>query len=229
VIDFKRLNQQFPIIQAQYRAGQPFPHVVIDGLFHGDELANALEDWPRPDNDGWKTYQRGKRAFSQPGLALPWAAMLMRSANQRKFVDWLAALTGISDLSPDHDLGGGGLHELGPGGQLGIHVDFNRSGELYRRVNMLTYLNRGWQPDWNGQLELRREPKSTDGRVVIEPVFNRTVIFEASEHSWHGHPPALTCPEGVTRKSAAFYFYSREPHPTYTVDHSTLYIGKPPR
>jgi len=47
----------------------------------------------------------------------------------------------------------------------------------------------------------RREQK-------ILPVANRCVIFSTVNHSYHGHPEALTCPEGWTRKSLALYYYS---------------------
>jgi hypothetical protein len=223
MIDHKKLAADFDVIRARFSAARPFPHVVIDGAMHGDQLANAVEDWPAPAHSGWRQFQKGKRAFATPAMARPWAAQLMRGPNQRKFVEFLAALTGIADLAPDHELHGGGLHEVEAGGSLGIHVDFNRLGELHRRVNVLVFLNRGWQPNWNGALELWPGELNPAGKVVIEPTFNRMVIFEASEHSWHGHPLPLACPEDVARKSAAFYYYSREPHPSYRRDHSTVY------
>lgn len=224
MIDFARLTRDFDSLQERFRSAKPFPHLVLDGLFDGRELASAIADWPSPDNGGWRHYQKGKRAFASPGLAKPWAGQLMRSCNHRKFVDWLAALTGITDLSADYELNGGGLHEVVSGGSLGIHVEFNRLGSLYRRMNALLFLNRDWSPEWGGQLELRRNARETEDRVVIEPEFNRLVVFETSEHSWHGHPEPLRCPDGVTRKSVAFYYYSRDPHPSYLGDHSTVYV-----
>jgi hypothetical protein len=42
----------------------------------------------------------------------------------------------------------------------------------------------------------------------IEPVFNRMVVFSTTEHSYHGHPEPLACPEDRSRRSMALYYYS---------------------
>jgi hypothetical protein len=33
-------------------------------------------------------------------------------------------------------------------------------------------------------------------------------IFSTTDFSYHGHPDALKCPEGMSRKSLALYYYS---------------------
>jgi Rps23 Pro-64 3,4-dihydroxylase Tpa1-like proline 4-hydroxylase len=53
----------------------------------------------------------------------------------------------------------------------------------------------------------------------IAPEFNRTVIFETSDHSWHGHP----VPADRWRKSVAAYFFTDEPPEGYHSDHSTVW------
>jgi len=45
-------------------------------------------------------------------------------------------------------------------------------------------------------------------QTSILPVFNRCVIFNTTDFSFHGHPNPLTCPPGWTRKSIAIYYYS---------------------
>ena len=42
------------------------------------------------------------------------------------------------------------------------------------------------------------------------PNFNSMVIFKTDDFSYHGHPDPLTCPENITRKSIALYYYIRE-------------------
>ena len=42
----------------------------------------------------------------------------------------------------------------------------------------------------------------------VLPVFNRCVVFTTSDDSWHGHPDPLACPQGMTRKSIATYYYT---------------------
>ena len=38
--------------------------------------------------------------------------------------------------------------------------------------------------------------------------FNRAVIFQTNEISWHGVPDKIMCPEGTLRKSFAYYYIS---------------------
>ena len=42
------------------------------------------------------------------------------------------------------------------------------------------------------------------------PVFNRVVIFDTSNFSYHGHPRPLACPPDRARKSIALYYYTVE-------------------
>ena len=38
--------------------------------------------------------------------------------------------------------------------------------------------------------------------------FNKLVIFNTTDFSFHGHPEPLKCPDNVTRKSLALYYYT---------------------
>jgi Rps23 Pro-64 3,4-dihydroxylase Tpa1-like proline 4-hydroxylase len=100
---------------------------------------------------------------------------------------------------------GGGYHLIPPGGYLAVHTDFSRSPKtrLYRRLNLIVYLNRDWQ-DKGGRLQLWDDQAKC---VDIAPEFNRTVVFATSSKSWHGHP----IPAQRWRRSVAAYFYSPEP------------------
>ena len=45
-------------------------------------------------------------------------------------------------------------------------------------------------------------------RKIIEPLFNRLVIFNTNDTTLHGHPHALNFPEDYPRASIAMYYYS---------------------
>jgi Rps23 Pro-64 3,4-dihydroxylase Tpa1-like proline 4-hydroxylase len=110
-----------------------------------------------------------------------------------------------------------------PGGFLKVHVDFNRHPllNLDRRLNLLVYLNEDWRDEYGGHLELWPADMSRCERRIL-PVFNRTVVFSTTDASFHGHPAPLACPEGMSRKSVSFYYYTNgrpahegaEPHDT---------------
>ncbi len=112
----------------------------------------------------------------------------------------------------DDSLEGGGLHQSARGGFLNIHADFTvhpHKKNWKRRVNVLVYLNKNWKEEYNGHLELwRSDMKNCE--VKILPIFNRCVIFNTDENSFHGFPDALNCPENITRKSIALYYFTEE-------------------
>lgn len=216
--------RSLPNAREQFSAAIPFPHIIVRDAFIPDALRAAMSHWP-DDLAKWRSYQRGKRGMMDRSTIPVPLLRVIDSLNSPEFIGWLLELTGIAGLVPDPTLQGGGLHEVLPGGQLGMHLDFNRDpvSKLYRRVNCLLYLNDPWECEWGGTLYLRDDPLRPRAEVAVEPAFNRLVIFETSEHSWHGHPEPLRCPAGVTRKSIASYYYSVFPHSTFTAEHSTVY------
>ena len=108
---------------------------------------------------------------------------------------------------------GGGLHSIERGGFLNIHTDFlshTKNSNWSRQVNLLIYLNKDWHKDWNGNLGLWTSDMKSCVHS-IEPKFNRCVIFNTVDPSFHGHPEPLLCPPGVERRSLALYYYRIEP------------------
>jgi len=92
---------------------------------------------------------------------------------------------------------------------------------------MLIYLNKNWDPDFGGNLELwdRGMTSKVDS---IAPLFNRCVIFNTDADSYHGHLDPLNTPSEITRKSIALYYYTASTK-VYedTPAHSTMYVARP--
>jgi Rps23 Pro-64 3,4-dihydroxylase Tpa1-like proline 4-hydroxylase len=200
-------------LRASYAAAEPFPHAVIDGLFEEAELDAVLAQFPRPDEMRWmrfdSTTEKKLGFFHEHSVLAPQVRRFLDAMNGFEMLLFLEALTGIEGLIPDPYFGGGGLHQIEPGGFLKIHADFNVHPKLHlhRRVNMLIYLNRDWRDEWGGHLELW-DPAMDACRQRIAPSFNRTVVFSTTDTSYHGHPHPLTSPAGVTRKSVSLYYYT---------------------
>ncbi|MDQ6882334.1 MAG: 2OG-Fe(II) oxygenase, partial [Pseudomonadota bacterium] len=114
------------------------------------------------------------------------------------------------------------------GAMLKLHADFNRhpNWHLDRRLNLLLYLNQDWQASFGGDLELwDREMAACRQRIA--PVAGRCVIFSTSSTSFHGHPDPIECPDDVTRKSIALYYYTNVPREDAAQIHSTLWQSRP--
>ncbi len=216
-----------------YRGARPFPHAVIDGLLPDAVLDALVAEFPEPDA-AWRQFDdRNQRKFGAGVVETDLGGLtrnVLAEFNSSAFIDFLHELTGIEEpLLSDPYYRGGGLHQIPPGGYLQVHADFNRHPQfrLDRRVNVLLYLNRDWNPDWGGQLELWDATMSR-AEQRIDPAFNRMVIFTITDTAFHGHPDPLRCPPDRARRSLAFYYYSNgRPADERSDDHSTLFQARP--
>lgn len=215
-----------------YYTAEPFPHIAIDGFFDHDKLTLVHDDFPSPKNGDWWKYDNilEKKLARNDIHNLPHSLWtLIQELQSGYFVSFLEALTGIRGLITDHSLNGAGLHQIIQGGKLDIHADYNRHPitKLDRRVNVLVYLNKDWQPEWGGALELWNRDMSRCIKSIL-PAFNRMVIFNVTDWAYHGHPDPLTCPEHESRKSIAMYYYSNgRPSHEMSAPHSTRFMKRP--
>ena len=210
-LDFKEAVRIGAALHGQYISENPFPNIVVND-FLGNELAQAIHsNWPSPlnsrDFNGHIFYDR-KRLISPYDCheSILNAFYLFNSA---PFITLLENMTGIKGLISDPYFWGGGLHEIGSGGFLGIHADYqiHKRLNIQRRVNLIIYMNEGWDLEWGGNLELYNQKDSIPS-ASIAPLYNRAVIFNTNSTSFHGHPQPLTCPEGIQRKSLALYYFT---------------------
>lgn len=224
-----KLNADPRALSAKYRDADPFPHIAIDGLFDDALLDGVLGDFPDAQGMRWMAFDNPREKklgwFHGQGTLADPVRRFLDALNGFEMLEWLEALSGIEGLIPDPYFGGGGLHQIEPGGYLKIHADFNVHPKLKldRRLNLLVYLNKDWREEYGGHLELW-DPAMRACRQRILPLFNRTVIFSTTDTSFHGHPHPLTSPAGVTRKSVSLYYYtSGRPESERSAAHDTLF------
>ena len=225
-------------VRSDYRSARPFPHVVIDEFLPADQLAAIVDELSAAGEiahtQRFDNAEERKLATDDESRLPPAARHLLTQFNSAVFIEFLESLTGIEGLVPDPHFVGGGFHEIKRGGFLKVHADFNKHRRLRldRRINLLLYLNRDWREEYGGHLELwSTDMKTREQRIL--PVFNRCVIFNTTDFSYHGHPEPLMAPEGVSRRSLALYYYTNgRPEEEVSDDHGTLFQarpGEPPR
>ena len=216
----------------RYQNAEPFPHIVIDNFFDRAiirKVRREVNDMDRAVFRETADSHEIKQSTENDSHLGPFTWKLVQSLNSGAFVAFLEVLTGTKGLIADPHLRGGGVHEIRRGGKLGIHADFNyyKRLKLYRRLNLLLYLNRGWDEAWGGHLELWDQDK-TQCCQRISPLFNRMVIFSTSSVSFHGHPRPLNCPEDESRKSVALYYYTVDcPDESDAAPHGTQFVEVP--
>lgn len=215
IIDLDRWEAELPRITPGYRQAKPFPYTVLEHFLDEDAASEAERAFPKVQDEGWIHYvhvNEKKHGLNKMDRLPPYLRTVIEELNSDRFVRWLEQLTGIPGLKADDMLEGGGLHQSQRGGFLNIHADFTvhpHKRNWKRRVNVLVYLNKDWQESWGGELELwARDMGRCEARVL--PMYNRCVIFNTDEDSYHGLPDPIRCPEDQTRKSIALYYFTEE-------------------
>ena len=212
----------------------PFKHIVIDDCFDSDLAAACLSSFPDIHDESWehandldieiKYRTTWKSEFDIPENVVD----VVRIMNSAMFLQAMSSRLGIEKLIPDPYFTGGGLNVTARSGLLDVHVDgnYHDATGLNRRVNALLYLNPNWKPEWGGEFGIY----DSDGQNCVKkvaPLFNRLVIFDSHDHSFHGLPDPLNFPEGEFRRSVILYYYTKEPRPAWQIateaPHSALW------
>ena len=230
ILDYARLEAEAAPLGRRFQEGDPIRHVIIEDFLAPQTALRAARAFPNPQEMeiAFAGLPEVKNAEQRIDLLNPVFRAVFDEMRSPRFMRWLSGITQISDLTSDPELHGGGLHQGADGSYLDVHADFNIHPQLgsYRRLNVLVYLNETWQPAWQGYLELwSRDMKEC--RQYIEPKFNRCVIMETHDHSFHGYKE-LRLPPGTTRRSLATYYYSAQRSDAQTEDkHDTLFQLRP--
>jgi hypothetical protein len=230
------LPSRIDALAASFAPRAPFRHVVIDEFFAPLYASELLAQFP-PFERGNARNEAGELGNKSTiekirGLGPAYTALddLVQS---RAFLELIGRITAIEELLYDPWYFGGGTHENRHGQDLDAHVDFNRHPveRWHRRLNLIVYLNHEWVDAWGGSLQLHSDPRAADDRIItITPLFNRAVIFETTETSWHAFPRIALPPDrqALSRRSIALYFYTKDRPAEETADtHSTIYVDQP--
>lgn len=196
----------------------PFNHVVIDGFLRESFARHIVSEFPSENESRWLGYDS---AIENKLLISNWNDFpaphyrLFSILTSSEFSEFIRSCLGIPDkLYPDPGLHGGGLHCHKNGGFLNPHLDYKQHPKMFMRryLNLILYCNNEWESSWGGQLELwSGEGRPENISRSIEPMFNRAVIFDASQDfSWHGVSQKIEAPAGICRQSMAVYFLKAE-------------------
>jgi Rps23 Pro-64 3,4-dihydroxylase Tpa1-like proline 4-hydroxylase len=190
-----RLHSDKEALAREFREADPFPHVVIPNFFSREFAQRMLDDFP-PFEDRFAKGETGEVGGKATRRDVRDISDTYREVDDfiqtPEFLNLMSEITGIPDLMYDAEYHGGGTHENLHGQGLYTHVDFNYHPKgWHRRLNLIVYLSPEWEDEWKGNLEVHSNPwdPATDHAKTLSTAFNQAVLFETSEHSWHGFAP----------------------------------------
>jgi len=215
----------------------PFKHIMFENFFEASFAERLLEEFPTFDpklavNEMGQL--GGKAVNTKIRKISPAYRELYELIGSQPFLELMSRLSGIPDLLMDPKLYGGGTHDNRHGQELDAHVDFNydEAQNIHRRLNIIVYMNKEWKTEWGGAIEIHSNPwdPERDQIHAFDPLFNRCVMFETNEYSWHGFP-RINLPLGkrhLTRKSISIYLYTKDrPADEIAPLHATFYVQRP--
>ncbi len=196
----------------EFENALPYRHLVIDNFLTPEGADSLNKNFPTVEElkTHWRSLNENKAEGSDFNKFHESFRKLKEDVFSEKMYNWITQVTGIEDVFITDDSMGAGLHQGSDGSFLNIHINFNfhHKKNVHRRLNLLIYLEPDWKEEYGGYLELWNADMTNCDKKVA-PSYNRCVIFETNEISYHGYGK-ISLPEGKTRKSFFTYFYTNE-------------------
>jgi Rps23 Pro-64 3,4-dihydroxylase Tpa1-like proline 4-hydroxylase len=213
--------------QIEFETARPFRYLIIDDFLEpvlAEELSNKFPGLGEM-NVNYRGMNERKSEHSDFFNLPPVFAALKKRLSEVDVTTAIGTITQISNLELINDRFGFGLHQGGKDSFLDIHVDYNLHPlkRKQRRINLILFLNRYWEKNWGGALEFWNKDVTKCEQSIL-PLFNRCVLFECNEYSFHGYSK-INCPKEETRRSFYQYYFT-EPEEKILF-HDTLFKSKP--
>jgi len=219
--------------KSKFSNNKPYPNLYLSKIFSDQFLNELMTQFPPFDLGDVKNEMGGiGRKSAHTDLKSLGGAyeQLDNIISSDDFLNDLSKITGFDNLLYDPYYYGGGTHENMNSQNMATHIDYNYHPltGTHRRVNIIIYLNERWDDKWGGLLQLHSNPWNGKNDVfeTVPCLKNNTIIFETSEHSWHGFSVVKTPRHlNISRRSIALYFYTKD-RPTNEVapSHGTIYV-----
>ncbi len=219
-----------------FNSASPFRYVVIDDFFTSAAWERLVEEFPSHGSNiglvgdyGAKNSIKGGKS-DLPSFG-PTYVDLDSHFQSAEFLDLISTISGVEEPLYDPTYNGAGIHENFAGNRNRLHIDYNYHPKFrwHRRLNLSVYITPDWKADFGGGLKLVENgfDPGEGTRKVVPCLGNRCVLFETTEHSWHG-VESIVVPDkaaDLTRKSITCYFYSQDrPIEEAVARHSTIYV-----
>ena len=200
---------------SNFKNAKPFEHCVIDNFFTIDYANKIADEFPKFDDQNvWHEYNNPleiKKTCNNWNIFGKHLYECFCYFNSVEFCSLISEKLNISPIFSDPGLHGGGLHTHKKGGKLNRHLDYHKHPKLnlIRKLNLIIYVSKNWKDEYGGNLGFWNNDQNLRPKDLVKeilPKFNRAVLFDTSQNSWHGLSQKVTSPESITRNSLAIYY-----------------------
>ncbi len=189
---------------------KPFPNILVDNVLDNClalDIKNEIVNIPQTEFDRYSNPFEQKWTLRNKNNLPQKCRELFEYLHSDEFVNKLSEKVGIK-LINDPNKNFWGIHIFENGDKLDIHVDagIHPITKQKKEITLGIYLSDNWKSEYGGELELWEGNNSKDNdakitRCVVkaEPLFNRMVIFQCNDYSWHGSSNPVVCPDNAKR------------------------------
>lgn len=193
-----------------YQAMYPYPYTLQDNILNEKFAKDLQHEILNIPTDAWDRYSnpfeakytlRDKLAFP------PHLCTLFEELQSANFINKISDITGYK-LMADNTRNFWGVHKYDDGDKLDIHVDagLHPITKQKKQVTFGIYLSSNWKEEYGCKLEIWRGDNaiSNDAKIhervaTISPFFNRMIMFNCNDYSWHGNPEMCKCQDNAKR------------------------------
>jgi len=172
-----------------------------------------------------KSIREDKYVAAQMNLYHPLLEEIIYCFQDKRIVDVVGEICGITNPLPDEFLYAGGISMMGKNQFLNPHLDnsHDKDRNLWRVLNLLYYVTPDWEEEYGGNLELWPNGLKAD-QITIHSKFNRLVVMATHNSSLHSVSPVVY--EGF-RRCVSNYYFATEPLLESDRFHVTSFRGRP--
>lgn len=207
----KRLNESKEHLTKQFFSEHPIKiahHFTLDNLLPTEMAEKIYAHFPKPSK---------MRLLNSPGeLKFKYSNVKNESSilqdiyfalQDSRVIALIEEITGIKNQLADTSKRSGLISSLLKGHYINPHLDNSHdiNKKLYQTVNVLYYVSPDWSLENGGNYELWDE--SIKNRIIVPSLFNRLLVMETNQTSWHSVNPVLC---NKARCCVLNYYYSEQ-------------------
>ncbi|AWH86726.1 2OG-Fe(II) oxygenase [Flavobacterium album] len=223
----KRLEENKEALKVQYaKSSTAIGYFFLDDLLPKEMATEIYRAFP-PAGEmvHKKSIREDKYVAAQMNKYNPLLEEIIYAFQDKRIVDVVSEICGLSGIMPDEHLYAGGISAMGYKQFLNPHLDnsHDKDRERWRVLNLLYYVTTDWNEEYGGNLELWPDGMRQK-QVTIYSKFNRLAVMATHNKSLHSVSPVIY--EGL-RCCVSNYYFSKEPLQQTDTFHVTSFRGRP--
>lgn len=145
--------------------------------------------------------------------------------HDKQIINLISEITSIKNAESDDSFYAGGISAMSYGNFLNPHLDNSHNYNIshYRVLNLLYYVTPDWKIEDGANLELWDEKVLRN--KIIESKFNRLVLMETNNKSWHSVSKSVN--KFKSRNCVSNYYFSKYSISGRNYNNVTKFSGRP--